>query len=67
MKVFLFSAIILAICIVFLCVNIIFKRKGEFPKTHVSSSKAMRKRGIGCAQSQDRMARMENKRAIKEF
>lgn len=66
MKVFLFSVIILAICIVFLCVNIIFKRKGEFPKTHVSANKAMSERGIGCVQSQDRMARRKNRLAIKE-
>ena len=66
MKVFLFAVIILAFCIVFLCVNIIFKRKGEFPKSHVSANKAMRERGIGCVQSQDRMARKEKKK-IKEF
>lgn len=62
----LFAAIIIAICVVFLCINIVLKEKGEFPKSHVSSSKAMRDRGIGCAQSQDRMARMENPHAIKE-
>ena len=62
----LFTAIIVAICVVFLCINIVLKEKGEFPKSLVSSSKAMRDRGIGCAQSQDRMARMENPHAIKE-
>jgi len=62
----LFTAIILAICVVFFCINIVLKEKGKFPNSHVSSSKAMRDRGIGCAQSQDRMARMENPHAIKE-
>ena len=66
MKVFLFAVIILAICIFFLCVNIIFKRNGEFPKSHVSSNNAMRERGIGCAQSQDRMARRKSRYAVKE-
>lgn len=51
---------------VFLCIRILLKKNGEFPKTHVSSSKAMRERGIGCAQSQDRMARVANPHAIKE-
>ena len=62
----LFAAIIIAICVVFLCINIVFKEKGQFPKSHVSSNKAMRDRGINCAQSQDRMARLENPHAIKE-
>jgi len=62
----LFSSIILAICVVFLCINIVMKGKGEFPNSHVSSNKAMRDRGIGCAQSQDRLARMENPHAISE-
>ena len=62
----LFTAIIVAICVVFLCINIVMKGKGDFPNSHVSSNKAMRDRGIGCAQSQDRLARMENPHAISE-
>ena len=62
----LFSSIILAICVVFLCINIVMKGKRDFPNSHVSSNKAMRDRGIGCAQSQDRQARMENPHAISE-
>lgn len=38
----------------------------RFVKTHVSQSTAMRQRGIGCVQSQDAMARMENPHKIKE-
>jgi hypothetical protein len=33
---------------------------------HVSGNKEMRKRGIGCVQSQDREARKKNKHAIAE-
>lgn len=62
----LFTAIIIAICVVFFCINIVLKKKGEFPKSHVSSNKALRDRGINCVQSQDREARTENPHAIKE-
>ena len=55
---------IVAICVLFLCVGIIIK--GRFPNTHVSGNKEMRKRGIGCVQSQDREARKKNKHAIEE-
>ncbi|MCQ2112741.1 MAG: hypothetical protein MJY95_05290 [Bacteroidaceae bacterium] len=66
LKLFLISAIILAICVFFLCIRIIFKKNGRFPQTHVSRNKAMRDRGVTCVQSQDRMARMDNPKAIKE-
>ena len=55
---------IVAICVIFLCVGIIIK--GKFPSLHVSANKEMRKRGIGCVQSQDREARKVNKHAIAE-
>ncbi len=66
LKVFLFTVIILGVCMLFLCIRILLKKNGRFPNTHVSSSKAMRQRGIGCAQSQDYMARVPNPHAIKE-
>ena len=58
------TAGIVAICVLFLSIGIIFK--GRFPNTHVSGNKEMRKRGIGCVQSQDREARKKNKHAIAE-
>ena len=58
------TAGIVAICVFFLCIGIIIK--GKFPNTHVSGNKEMRKRGIGCVQSQDREARKANPHAIPE-
>lgn len=64
LKTIYFTAIIVAICIVLLCIGILFKRK--FPNSHVSGNKEMRKRGIGCVQSQDRDARKLNPHRIPE-
>lgn len=66
LKTFLYCVIIIAICIVLLSVRILLLKNGRFVKTHVSSSKAMRERGIGCVQSQDRAARRKIKK-IKEY
>ena len=55
---------IVAICVLFLCVGIVIK--GRFPNTHVSGNKEMRKRGIGCVQSQDREESKLDKPAIAE-
>lgn len=65
LKVFIFTAIILAFCIVLLSVRIIFVKNGRFVKTHVSSSKAMRERGVTCVQSQD-YAMRHRKGGVKE-
>lgn len=64
LKTIYLTAIIVGFCVVFLCIGIIFKRK--FPNIHVSGNKEMRRRGIGCVQSQDREARKENPHRIPE-
>ena len=52
---------ILFVAILLMGIRVFFTRKGEFPNTHIRESEAMRKRGIGCATSQDREAfRREN-------
>ncbi len=58
------TAAIVAISVFFLCIGIIIK--GKFPNMHVSGNKEMRKRGIGCVQSQDREAQKKNPNAIPE-
>ena len=55
----LITVLIVAICIALLSIGIFLK--GKFPNTHVSGNKALRKKGVGCVQSQDREARKPNK------
>lgn len=66
LKLLLITIGFVALCIVLLCINIIFKRNGTFPKTHISSNKHMRAKGIGCVQSQDFAMRQKNPHAIQE-
>lgn len=53
--------LIVAICIALLALQILLKKDGKFPNTHVSSNPAMRKKGIKCVQAQDREARFARK------
>lgn len=46
-------------------IRVFFTKKGKFPNTHVSGNKYLRERGIYCVQTQDRMARNNNKNSIK--
>lgn len=65
-KTLLFTLLIIAISVALLSITIIIKKNGKFPNTHVGGNKNMRKRGIKCAQSQDRDARKNNPMAVKE-
>lgn len=55
LRLFLISALVLALCVALLCVRLFFGK--DVRSGHVSDNQALRRRGIGCAQSQDRQAR----------
>lgn len=50
-KTLLLTLLLVAISVALLCVRLFFGR--SFVKTHIDQSKAMRERGIRCAQAQD--------------
>lgn len=50
----LFTVIILIICVVLLSVKVLFKKGGRFPNTHIDGNRALGKKGIHCARTQDR-------------
>lgn len=60
------TVLIVAICIALLAIKILSRKDGKFPNTHVSGNKAMRQRGIGCVQSQDKEARRPKRIAVEE-
>lgn len=66
LKLFVFSIILLAAAMLLLSVRLLLKKNGRFVKTHVSQSKAMRKRGVTCVQSQDFAMRHPSSHAVKE-
>ncbi len=64
LKLLLLTFAILACALVLLSVRVILKKNGRFSSQHISHSKAMRERGIGCATSQHRQSRKNTKTAI---
>jgi hypothetical protein len=48
-------------------VKVFFTKGGKFPNGHVSGNKALRQKGIGCAQSQDREAQKKPRFSIDEL
>lgn len=55
--VIIITVLILLAAMTLLSVRVILKKNGRFRSMHISDSRAMRERGIGCVQSQDRQAR----------
>ncbi len=55
-----------AISVALLCVKIIIKPKGKFSSMHIGDSVAMRKQGIHCVQSMDKMERRKNPHRVSE-
>jgi hypothetical protein len=65
-KTFLTVTILLLIAVILLSVSILIKKNGKFPNIHVGSNPAMRKRHIGCVESQDKQAQKSNPMAVSE-
>ncbi|MBO5058125.1 MAG: hypothetical protein J6C05_04120 [Prevotella sp.] len=56
-EILLLSTLIIAICMIFFCIKLVFRRNGEFSSQHIHDSQAMRDRGIHCVMDQDREER----------
>jgi hypothetical protein len=65
-KTFLTVALLLLAAVALLSVSILIKKNGRFPNIHVGRNPAMRKRGIGCVESQDAQAQKSNPLAVNE-
>ena len=53
MEIFIAAVILVGLCVIGLCFNIIFRKDGKFPDTEISSNPEMRKRGIVCAKEDE--------------
>ncbi len=62
LQIILLSIAIMAIVMAMLATQILLKKGGKFPNTHIGGNKEMAKRGIFCATTQDKM---EQKSGLK--
>ncbi|MCC8070357.1 MAG: hypothetical protein LIO90_00960 [Bacteroidales bacterium] len=54
MKLVLLTILLVAIAVVLLGVKVFFVKGGRFPSGHVHDVEALRRRGIGCAHSEEK-------------
>ncbi len=64
LKLLLLTLGILASAILLMSVRVLLKKNGRFSSEHISHSRVMRQRGIGCATSQHRQGRKARKTAV---
>jgi hypothetical protein len=65
-KYILVITLLLGIALALLAIKHLITKNGRFHISHVSSNREMRRKGIGCAQSQDREARKQRQWKVKE-
>lgn len=64
LKIILLSVVIMALVIIGLALQTLFKKGGTFPDTHIGSNKYMKENGVTCAQTFDKI---EQAKARKEL
>jgi len=64
LKIILLAVALVSIAMLGLATQILLKRGGKFPNTHVGGNKYLKKQGIACAQTQDKMERAKVKQKV---
>lgn len=61
LTIFIIVVILLGLALVGLGLTMLIKKNGKFPETHIGKNKAMKERGIHCANTTDRLERQNYK------
>lgn len=64
LTVILLAIVLVAIGFAGMAINILVKKGGKFPNTHVSGNKYLKRQGIACSQTQDRIAQRDAWREV---
>jgi len=64
LKVVLLAVALVAIGMLGMAITILVKKGGKFPNTHISGNKYLKKQGISCAQTQDKLAQRDAWREV---
>jgi len=65
LKVILLAVALVSIAMLGMAIKIVFKKGGKFPNTHVSGNQYLKRNGVYCSQTQDKLAQMSAYKKIK--
>lgn len=63
-KIILLAIALVSIAMLGLATQILLKKGGKFPNTHVGGNKYLKREGIACAQTQDKVERAKVNRQV---
>ncbi|MGN0187749.1 MAG: hypothetical protein ACI392_08430 [Paludibacteraceae bacterium] len=63
---FVCTLALVGVAVLLLGVKVFFVKGGRFPNIHIGGNKAMRRRGISCATSQDREAQQKTVESLHQ-
>lgn len=63
-KIILLSVALVAIAMFGFAVRILLKKDGQFPNTHVSGNRYLKRQGIYCAQTQDKVEQAKARKKV---
>ncbi|PKQ65601.1 hypothetical protein BZG02_00940 [Labilibaculum filiforme] len=63
--VLLITIVLLAIGFTGFAITILIKKNGKFPELHIGKNEDLKKRGIGCATSQDKTEQSKAKKSLQ--
>lgn len=64
-KVVLLAVGLMAFAIFAMAIRIVLKKGGRFPNTHVSGNRYLKRKGVYCAQTQDKLAQRNAWKEVK--
>ncbi|MDP2336516.1 MAG: hypothetical protein Q8N05_08725 [Bacteroidota bacterium] len=65
LKVALLAIVIMALVLVGLAFQTLFKKDGKFPNTHIGSNKYMKANGVSCATTDDKMEQAKARKGLR--
>lgn len=65
LKVTLLAVALVSIAMFAMAIGILLKKGGKFPNTHVSGNKHLKREGIYCAQTQDKIEQRNARKKIR--
>ena len=64
-KVIILAVALVSIAMFGLAIRILLRKGGKFPNTHVSGNRYLKKNGVYCYQTQDKLAQREARKEVK--
>ena len=65
LKVVILAVVIMGIAMVGLALNLLLKKGGKFPNTHVSGNKYLKRNKVYCSQTQDKVEQINAYKSTK--